>query len=1046
MVPIPRFHSTPFTKQSRNGGAKRGIGRPPKKQPSRRRSSSPRPPPELSNDTDDEIDDKTRSWNDLTRDKVYLEGVESAKKKMPLGDEYNPRSTTLLGGEYDLGLPKDLIPPSLKLTANTKVDVDYAKYGLRTEDLGVDVLHYFDTLCYQPPSMRWLDVPDNTIPLYVARGPGLTLVLVEVDENELRSGRTTAEAEVRKGRDDLVKEICRLAPFMALRASNSPNLVCRSHQPVTGRLLREALTNLGYDVVWHVQWGMKCDVGALEPLDKAAEKAKDVIKPEDNHSLANKFDVAATYPTKGVPLVSAWPVSRSGRGDRIAQPNATSTECYPLAPGIFRRPFGSTQTRNGTPWIGIEKHTTYSKIAHLTRSRDQFQWKHPPKVARGHVNLAYARGFLDELATPEGMAHLKKHGLGLRVEARALATTAQEAVRMVGDLGILDPMKAWSDMGQFQQELSKDGRSTTTHFPVWLLEPEVFVANGMRVTQAGRRVIRGRSSKETTEEMQKANVDVFASLGRTERGRRATTGFSTETSFWVHDVERKHVVPVAGTRSNPSRGARRQPVRELSSREIHTGDMASRGGGEGGGTNSSQRRSGSAPNPESRETEDDSGDDGEGGQSDGDGTDGEGLAGDVMKYTCPDDGGGGADGNVDDGGDVNDGTLDPHEWNNDGGSDWDGVGGGRRAFNPEESESDDGCGGDFDGEGSDGGGIGEGADDGADDGGDMGDFEGGYEGDDGDGHMDPMYSDHDDDGLHLVGGGEASGLIGDVGSGGDEFEDRASGEDLLVPEGIRENGDEDLDDGNGSRHSELNVSPSLGGTTQESALSDLTVLTAHRRGGDGDDGRGDTNVDVMRSSCDGLGEAESGNDIPTPSGSRSVGGRGGNVAQAAAASSGRIIQSRGVAHGQAGHCSGGVSGAGDSAFGLRAALRRREAESCGGGNEGGGAEGGELVSGNGGRKRRAVELSRGVPSDENGRPERREQARGRALPDSERYRMKRRVKIRSAPFSPKLVTWRTKPKSIHSKRGGSGVACADDDAVYLKLWELYKYHWVEEVL
>ena len=111
------------------------------------------------------------------------------------------------------------------------------------------------------------------------------------------------------------------------------------------------------------------------------------------------------------------------------------------------------------------------------------------------------------------------------------------------------------------------------------------------------------------------------------------------------------------------------------------------------------------------------------------------------------------------------------------------------------------------------------------------------------------------------------------------------------------------------------------------------------------------------------------------------------------------------------------------------------------------------MSGAGGRKRPAGQLSRGFPIDDGGsgrsvrhRPGNANEDTGRRpLPGSELYKMSRRVKIRSAPFKPGLVTWVTKPKGALSRKGGTGVACADQDAVHRKLWELYGYRWVEEV-
>eukprot|EP00752_Nemacystus_decipiens_P015551 g13874.t1 len=557
-------------------------------------------------DTDDELDPIAQSWRNLSRDKSYLEGIQEEKKKMPLGDDYNPRSTMLLSGAYDLGLPEDKIPSGLRMTDAKKVDIDYARYRLRTVDLGKGVLDHHDTLSYQRPSLRGMNIPSNMEPLYLTRGPGVTYVLVEVDENEVRCGRTTAKEEVKKARDDIIKEICRHAPSMALQPSSSHNLICRSHQTVTGGLLRKVLTALAYDDVWHVQWGLKCDVSELQTLDEAAKKAPPVGDAIDAALLSNVFDVATTYKGGGVPLVSSWAVGRSDHGDRLAQPGATPMRCYPQAPGLFYRPFGSTQTRYGTPWPGIEKVTMYSKWEHLLRCEGLFQWVHPKVVGRGQRNLEYLRRMSDKLATPEGMAHVVEHGLGLRVEVRALAATAEEAVRNVEDLGILDPIVAWKGLGQFQVEFSEDGQESITHFPVWVIPPEIYLANSMRVTQAARKIVMGSSTKEVTEEMGVANTDAFAAAGHTDKGRRASTGFTCGASFWVHDVEKAHDAPATSIvrRKNPVRAARKSPIVDLSASEIFTGEISTGGGVDGEGVDSASGPTGIASDPENRESGD----------------------------------------------------------------------------------------------------------------------------------------------------------------------------------------------------------------------------------------------------------------------------------------------------------------------------------------------------------------------------------------------------------------------------------------------------------
>jgi len=117
------------------------------------------------------------------------------------------------------------------------------------------VLVRHDTLCYQWPSLRSLKVPDNKKPLFLTRGPGVSYVLVDVDEELVKSGETTMGAEIKQARDNFIKEVFDLAPSMAIQPSNSSDLVCKSHQTFTGRLLRRALVKLGYKIVYHLLCG-----------------------------------------------------------------------------------------------------------------------------------------------------------------------------------------------------------------------------------------------------------------------------------------------------------------------------------------------------------------------------------------------------------------------------------------------------------------------------------------------------------------------------------------------------------------------------------------------------------------------------------------------------------------------------------------------------------------------------------------------------------------------------------------------------------------------
>ena len=58
------------------------------------------------------------------------------------------------------------------------------------------------------------------------------------------------------------------------------------------------LTRLSYEIIWHVQWGMKCPVEDIDALNDAAKRTRDAMPDAwDHHSLSNVFDVAATLRT-----------------------------------------------------------------------------------------------------------------------------------------------------------------------------------------------------------------------------------------------------------------------------------------------------------------------------------------------------------------------------------------------------------------------------------------------------------------------------------------------------------------------------------------------------------------------------------------------------------------------------------------------------------------------------------------------------------------------------------------------------------------------------
>lgn len=281
-----------------------------------------------------------KSWREGTRDLLYLQTVSQEKQAMPLGDLYNPRAPALLAGDYDWGKASSSLSSSLKWTDTAPVDIDYAKYCLLVEDVGTKVLTHHDTLSHLMPQVRNLNLPKYASPLFLTRGPGLTYVVIHADEEEVENGDTTVEEQVGKARDEFLDAFHSEAPGVVLRRPSRPDLICRSHQSVSGMLLQRVLLELGYDVVWHLEWGMKCPAGDLAGLDEAAERAREGVDAGLNPTKSNTFDVATTLLTSKVPLVTCWPLQDRGAGDDLAQSGATSMKVLrasarPIQPAVW---------------------------------------------------------------------------------------------------------------------------------------------------------------------------------------------------------------------------------------------------------------------------------------------------------------------------------------------------------------------------------------------------------------------------------------------------------------------------------------------------------------------------------------------------------------------------------------------------------------------------------------------------------------------------------------------------------------------------------------
>lgn len=174
---------------------------------------------------------------------------------------------------------------------------------------------------------------------------------------------------------------------------------------------------------------------------------------------------------------------------------------------------------------------------------------------------------IDQLATPAGMSFIKENGLGLRLEARVLAVTAREAEEKVRELGLLDPEVAWTELRQYhdrpENDVTGSGTKTKKHLPLWLVPPEIIVANAMRVVQTATGLSFPTRRPAPLALVTRAGVGAMAAVGRTHNDWRAYDGFKQkEPSWWVHHHELKRNVEAVTRRHNPSRRARKPAIVE----------------------------------------------------------------------------------------------------------------------------------------------------------------------------------------------------------------------------------------------------------------------------------------------------------------------------------------------------------------------------------------------------------------------------------------------------------------------------------------------------
>eukprot|EP00904_Undaria_pinnatifida_P001807 jgi/Undpi1/11627/HiC_scaffold_34.g13922.m1 len=232
----------------------------------------------------------SQSWDSQTRDKLFLSRIDPERKEAATtfahGDKYNCRSQSFLGGRYDLGTAAAALPRALGPAAATTIDIDYYRYRLFVRDLGSTFVG-FDTLAYREADLRNAEYPANTQPLFFALGLGVVYLLISASPEDLDSGYTTLAREVEKARDDIIAGIRREGPAIPPQKNSNASLICKTHQAIGGLLLQRVLSALGYDVFYHVTWGIKVPAGDLGALDEAAKRPKDEKPPSDDPEMSN---------------------------------------------------------------------------------------------------------------------------------------------------------------------------------------------------------------------------------------------------------------------------------------------------------------------------------------------------------------------------------------------------------------------------------------------------------------------------------------------------------------------------------------------------------------------------------------------------------------------------------------------------------------------------------------------------------------------------------------------------------------------------------------
>ena len=521
-------------------------------------------------------------WDSGRRVQQYLASLgpeAGAKLKLPHNSKLDPTSTSPLEGLHDLGTPEAGLPDGLKNGPElAELDLDFTRHLLLTKHLGKKYLvEGLDTLCYENVRLRCVDLPDDCMALNLASGPGILQCVMQLTPEQKADKKVDKEKVLGGLRDRLLGHIQRVRPAMSLQPSSRPHLMCRSHQTISAAALREALLEEDINFVYLNMWGMKAHLSDYKRLDKASVKAHDkrsevLAENRDHFFLPNLHDISRDVNTEELGMPFTWSYltgrGRPGLGTQ-GQPNCAPMRTWSQMPGVFLQAGGSVQTRGPTvlQWNNITKLTMYVKSDHVLRSSGRFTFSIPKQVGEARRRIEWVQAFLDETVA-ERLDTFKRIGLGLRIEARVqgLVTTSEAADSCI-EQGVHNAMNAWQTLGQWQTGVGEDpdtgnGSSLIPYYPVRFVPPEAVVAHAIRVADVAKQVVKGKSTKPMTKEMRQVLIDLYASLGRTLKGFRATnmeTLVRKRKTFWVfaeESLRRKKQAKLPPRRTLPPRGKR----------------------------------------------------------------------------------------------------------------------------------------------------------------------------------------------------------------------------------------------------------------------------------------------------------------------------------------------------------------------------------------------------------------------------------------------------------------------------------------------------------